>query len=242
MMKIFFPAFITAALLLAFPSCASQINGSLMGDGQADLQIQAELKPKITALIGRFAALSGAVQPGAPLLDGPSVAASMKQAPGIASVSFVNKTPSSIEGPVKVSRISDLLASGGAGAGGFIKFEQKNSAGEGYCSVSLSLEYGPKILSLISPEIGMYLNALMAPLASGEKMTKKEYLDTVASFYGKDIADEISSGVIKVSFTFPGTIQRIKGGTFTGRKADFQIPLLDVLVLETPLNYEVVWK
>jgi len=242
MMKIFFSAFITAALLLAFSSCASQINGSLMGDGQADLQIQAELKPKITALIGRFAALSGAVKPGAPLLDGPQVAASMSQAPGVASVSFVNKTPSSIEGPVKISKISDLLASGGGKTSGFIKFEQKNSAGEGSCSVNLSLEYGPQILSLISPEIGMYLNALMAPLASGEKMTKKEYLDTVASFYGKDIADEISSGVINVSFTFPGTIQKIKGGTFTGRKAEFKIPLLDVLVLETPLNYEVVWK
>ena len=241
MMKFFPRAAVAAALLIIVSSCASQINGSLMGDGQADMQIRAELKPRISALITRFAALSGgSAAPGAPLLDGPSVSASMSGAPGIASVALVNKSPTSIEGPVKISRIGDLLASGRAG--NFITFEQKNAAGEGRCSVNLSLESGPAILGLISPDISMYLNALMAPLASGEKMTKKEYLDLVASFYGKDIADEIAGGVIQVSFNFPGAIQRIKGGTFTGRRADFTIPLPDVLVLETPLSYEVVWK
>jgi hypothetical protein len=238
-MKTFFTVVFTAALLLVFSSCASQIKGNLAGDGQADMEISAELKPKISALIRNFAALSGAA-PNAQLLDGPSIAASMSQSPGIASVSFVNKSPASIEGSVKISRINDLLASGRAG--GFISFEQKNSAGEGRCAVNISLESGPQILNLISPEIGMYLNALMAPLASGEKMTKKEYLDLIASFYGKEIVDEISGSSILVSFNFPGAIQRIKGGTFTGRKADFVIPLLDVLVLETPLNYEIVWK
>jgi hypothetical protein len=228
------------ALLMVFMSCASRINGSLMVDGQADLEIQAELKPRMSALIGRFAALSGTTNQGAPILDGPSIAASMSAAPGIASVSFANESPSAIKGPVKISRINDLLASGRADS--FISFEQRNSAGEGHCIVNLSLESGPQILNLISPEIGMYLNALMAPLATGEKITKKDYLDLVASFYGKEIADEISDSAISASVNFPGAIQRIKGGTFTGRRADFRIPLLDILVLETPLIYEVIWK
>jgi len=240
MIKNIFPAVVTAAFLLVFPSCASQINGSLTGEGQADLGINAELKPGMSALIGRLAALSGTAKPGAPLLDGPSLAASMSRAPGIASVSFTNKTPSSIQGPVKISRISDFLSSGRAS--GFISFEQKNSAGEGYCSVNLNIASGPQILDLISPEISMYLNALMAPIATGEKMTKVEYLGLVASVYGKGIADEISSSSIRASVNFPGAIQRVKGGTYSGRKADFEIPLLDVLVLESPLSYEVVWK
>jgi hypothetical protein len=232
--------FLVGAFLLAFSSCASQINGSLMGEGQADLAIQAELKPNMSALIGRFAALSGTAKPGAPLLDGPSLAASMSKAPGVAAVSFANKTPSSIEGPVKILRISDFLSSGKTS--GFISFEQKNSAGEGHCAVNLSLESGPQILGLVSPEISMYLNALMAPIATGEVLTKTEYLTFVGSIYGKNIADEISSSSIRASVNFPGAIQRVKGGTFSGRKADFEIPLLDILVLEKPLNYEVVWK
>jgi hypothetical protein len=82
----------------------------------------------------------------------------------------------------------------------------------------------------------------MAPIATGEAMTRSEYLALVASVYGKAIADEIASSSIRASVNFPGTIQRIKGGNFSGRRADFDIPLLDILVLETPLSYEVVWK
>jgi hypothetical protein len=240
MIKNIFLAVIIGGLLPAFLSCASQINGALMGDGQADLGINAELKPGMSALIGRFTALSGTAKPGAPLLDGSSIAASMAQAPGIASVSFANKTPSSIEGPVKISRINDFLSN--SKTSGFINYEQKNSAGEGLCSVNFNLASGPWILSLISPEFSMYLNALMAPITTGEPMTKTEYLVLVGSVYGKAIADEISSSSIRASVTFPGAIQRVKGGTFTGRKADFEVPLLDILVLETPLSYEVVWK
>jgi len=232
--------FLVAALLLVFTSCASRINGSLMENGQADLGINAELKPGMSALITRLAALSGTAKPGAPLLDGPSLAASMAKAPGIASVSFTNKTPSSIEGPIKISRINDFLSSGRTS--GLISFEQQNSAGEGSCAVNFNLASGPQILGLISPEISMYLSALMTPIATGEKMTKDEYLGLVASVYGKTIADEISSSSIRASVNFPGAIQRVKGGNFSGKRADFDIPLLDILVLETPLSYEVVWK
>jgi len=240
MIKNIFFAVVTAALLPAFLSCASQISGSLMGEGQADLAIQAELKPNTSALIGRFAMLSGTAKPGDPLLNGPSLAASMSKALGVAAVSFTNKTPASIEGPVKISRISDFLSSNKAS--GFISYEQKNSAGEGHCTVNISLASGPQILGLISPEIGMYLNALMAPIATGEVLTKAEYLTSIGSIYGKNIADEISSSSIRASVNFPGVIQSVKGGTFSGRKADFEVPLLDILVLEKPLSYEVIWK
>ncbi|MDR2924214.1 MAG: hypothetical protein LBU85_12850 [Treponema sp.] len=240
MKKNIFPVVFLMALLPVFTSCASRINGSLMGGGQAEMEIQAELKPEMAALIGRFTALSGTAKPGAPLLDGPSLAASMSSSPGIASVTFVNKTPSSIEGSVKISRINDFLSTGRAG--GFIRYEQKNAAGEGYCAVNISLESGPQILSLISPEIAMYLGALMAPIATGEALTKADYLTLIGSVYGKNIADEISNSTIRASVNFPGAIQRVKGGTFSGRKAEFEIPLPDILILETPLQYEVVWK
>jgi hypothetical protein len=232
--------FLAVTLLLAFSSCASRINGSLTGEGQADLGINAELKPNMSALIGRFAALSGNTKPGSPLLDGPALAVSMSQAPGISSASFANKTPSSIEGAVKISRINEFLSSGNVN--GIINFEQKNAAGEGYCSVNLSLASGPWVIGLISPEFSAYLNALMAPIATGEVMTKADYLIFVASIYGKNIADEIASSSIRASVNCPGAVQRVKGGTFSRRRAEFEIPLLDILVLEKPLNYEVVWK
>jgi len=37
-------------------------------------------------------------------------------------------------------------------------------------------------------------------------------------------------------------VQSVRGGTFSGRRAEFSIPLVDILVMETPLSYEVVWR
>ena len=231
------------AILTLCGSCAARINGSLLSDGQADLNVYASLEPRITMLIGGLAAASGIMQPGAPLLNGPSISTSMSAAPGVASASLTNRTPSAIEGPIKISRLGDFLAPGMSDgkAGGFITFEQGASQG-GRCTVNLNLDSGPKILALMSPEIGDYLSALMAPLATGEKLTKTEYLTLVSSVYGRGIADEIAGATINAAIDLPGQVQSARGGTFSGRKAEFIVPLLDLLVLETPLSYEIRWR
>jgi len=248
-----FVAFLLFFASCAFASCAAQINGSLKGDGQADLQIRAALEPRMTALIAGLAAATGAAEPdssastAAPILNGPAIAASMAAAPGVASVSFKNTAPAVIEGPVKIAKIGDFLApgmaAGGAKKAGFIQFEQSGRGGTGgKCTITLSRDTSPEMLALISPEVNDYLTALMAPLATGETMTTAEYTMLVGSVYGRGIADEISKAVIRATIEFPGTIQSAKGGTFSGRRANFAISLLEMLVLETPLSYEVVWR
>jgi hypothetical protein len=230
---------IPLAFALLCVSCTARINGSLMGDGQADLQIYAALEPRITRLLNALSAASGAVQQGAPILDGPAIAASMSSAPGVASVSFANTAPSAIEGPVKIKNIGDFL--GSRFSGGFIRFIPNHPVG-GRCTITLNLKTGPQMLAYISPDIVAYLSALMAPLATGEAMTKKEYLQLIASIYGGGIADEIAEALLHATIDFPGPVQSVKGGTFSGKRATFAIPLVDLLVLEKPLSYEVVWK
>jgi len=148
-----------------------------------------------------------------------------------------------MEGQVNISRIDDFLASAGSERNTqntFIVFEQGQRGGR--CVININRNNGPEILDLLSPEISDYLNALMAPIATGEEMTKREYLELVTSFYNRVISDEISSSRIRAAIDFPGTISNIRGGTFSGRRASFDIPLLDLLVLETPLIYEVTWN
>ena len=228
--------FLTFSLI--FMSCASQINGRLGADSAGDFTVSASLQPRISAIIRSFQTLAGNAKPDGLIIDGGAIAQSMSSAPGIASVSFRNASPGSIEGPVKISKIGDFLAI--SGRSGFISFEQQNGAGR--CSVNISLGDGPRLLSLISAEITDYLYALMAPLATGEALTKAEYIVLVGSVYGRGIADEISGSLIHAAVEFPGQVQSAQGGTFSGRRAEFDIPLLDLLVLETPLHYEVVWK
>jgi len=216
-------------------SCATRIDGSLVADGSASLSVTMSLEQQTTFLIQRLSAAGG--QSGGQVLDGPAIGRSMSNAPGIARVSFTNTGPSALKGDIQISNINNFLA--GRDAGSFITFEQGRNGGR--CEIRINLDNGPAILAMLSPEIVLYLNALMAPLESGEVMTKTEYLELVASF-NKGVSNEIASSRVRASIDFPGPITSVRGGTFSGRRADFDIPLVDLLVLETPLSFDVLWN
>jgi len=220
-------------------SCAGRISGSLSADGSAALSVNMSLEPQITALIRRMFAAGGVTN--GQILDGPAISRSMSGAPGIASVSLRNTTPSAVEGNVRISQIGEFLAGSGQNIPGrFVVFEQGVSGGR--CEINVNRENGPVIIELLSSQIAGYLNALMAPIATGEEMSKPEYLELVAVFYNRAISDEIAASRIRASIDFPGTVSAVRGGTFSGRRAEFDIPLVDLLVLETPLSYEVRWR
>jgi hypothetical protein len=81
----------------------------------------------------------------------------------------------------------------------------------------------------------------MAPVVLGDTMTTREYLDLLASIYSRPLANEIAEGRIRARINFPRPIKTIQGGTFSGNTAIFDIPLLDILVLERPLRFELSW-
>jgi hypothetical protein len=146
---------------------------------------------------------------------------------GLVSASLRNTGPSAVEGTILIRRINEY---------GFFVFEQ------GRCLININRGNGSQMLENLSADITDYLNALMAPIATGEEMSKTEYLDLVASFYNRNISDEIALSRVRASLEFPGVITGVTGGTSSGRMAEFDIPLLDLLVLETPLVYEVRWR
>ncbi|MDR0301821.1 MAG: hypothetical protein LBI04_05855 [Treponema sp.] len=223
--------------ILPLFSCSARINGSLAADGSAAVSVSMALEPRMTSLIRTLSAAGG--QDGGQILDGNAIAQSMSvSSAGNVLASFKNTSPSAIEGSVRISDISLFLTAPNAGE--FIEFEQRKNGGE--CKFYIDINNGPVILKLLSVEIAAYLEALMAPLATGEEMTKTEYLELVSSIYSKAISDEIASSQLRASINFPGQITSATGGTFSGKKAEFDIPLLELLVLETPLVYEVNWK
>jgi len=223
-------------ILVTFLSCATRINGTISADGSAAFTTGISLEPGITILLQRLFIAGG--QAGRQTLDGPSIAQSMENAPGITSVSFRNTSHTAIEGQIQISQINDFLAA--TDGRRFINFDQSRTGGR--LTLNINRADSPAILALLSPEITDYLNALMAPIATGEVMSKNEYLAEVASFYNRLIRDEIASSRIRASIDFPGPVTNVRGGTFSGRRVNFDIPLIDFLVLETPLSYEVTWN
>jgi hypothetical protein len=226
---------VLAVVILPLFSCAARIDGSVSADGSAVFSVEMNLGPRMTALIRSLNSAAG--QDDALILDGPGMARSMSME-GMTSVSLKNTGPGAVEGEFRVLNINQFLAAGGKG--GFITFTQVSNGGS--CKININLENGPGILENLSPDIADYMNALMAPIATGEAMSKSEYLDLVTTFYNRNISNEIAASMINVSINFPGNISSVTGGTFSGRRAVFDISLLDFLVLETPLVREVNWR
>jgi hypothetical protein len=226
---LFFP------LILLF-SCSARIDGSLSADGSASVSINMSLGNSITGLIRTMAAAGGHAD--APILDSAAINSSMSGAPGIASVSLRNTGPSALEGTVRISKIGDFLAQ--TSGHGFITFEQSGSGGR--CTININRTNSAEIISLLSPEFDDYLNFLMAPLVTGDEITKTEYLELITAFFNRAISNEIASSRVRASIVFPGAITSVRGGTYSGRQAEFDIALIDLLVLESPVNLEVQWR
>ncbi|GHV85424.1 hypothetical protein AGMMS50230_10320 [Spirochaetia bacterium] len=212
----------------------------MAADSSGTLQLQANLEPNMAALIRSFGSLAGGSggASSAPLLDAAALNRSLRAAPGVTNAALRNSGPERIEGPVAVSRIGDLLA---AGVNRFVRYEGPAGSTPGKLTIHLDRNIGPRLLSQLSPETADYLSALMAPLATGEALSKTDYLALVESVYGKAITGEIGTSRITAAITFPGTVKSVKGGSFSGREARFNLSLLDILVVEQALDYEVTW-
>lgn len=222
--------------------CSGRINGSLRRDGSAELSLDIRLEPRMSTLIRSLSALSdgATTEKEAPVIDGPAIARSMAAAPGIESVSLQNRGPTSIAGDVRIFRIGEFLSIGAGKR--FITYIPVNPPGDSRLLIALDRNTAPLVLAMISEDVRDYLSTLMAPAATGERLSRAEYLKLVSDFYGQALADEIAAAGITVSIDFPGPVSSVRGGTFSGTQAKFDLPLVELLVLENSLEYEVTWR
>ena len=231
--------FIFLLLLLAFSSCAARIDGELREGGAAELKLTSSLQPRMIGLIRSLRGFMGD-SADTPVLDGASISRSMALSPGIRAASLKNTDSASLEGTISVSKIDDFLRSGGSNTR-FITYTEGREAGTSSIIVFLNRESVPGIVSQLSSEAEEYLSALMAPAVLGDTSTKQEYLELVRSVYGRPLADEIAASRIKAYIDFPRTVTMVHGGVAAGKRAEFDLSVLDILVLEQPLSYEVRW-
>ena len=231
-----------ALLAAALSSCSARIEGAVTTGGAAELTLISSLEPRTAGLIRSIRGFMGDAQDG-PILDGPVMSRSMAAAPGIRAVSLRNTGPAALEGSISISKVGDFLFAGespGAEARRrFITFNE--GEGSSFLIIYMDMDTAPDLFSSLSPEVEEYLLALLAPAVLGEASTRQEYLDLISVIYGRAQAAEIAAARILVSIEFPRPPASVQGGRASGRRAEFDIPLVDLLVLEEPLRYEVRW-
>lgn len=116
---------------------------------------------------------------------------------------------------------------------------------------SLSVKVSPEILQqtylLLSDEEKSYMDLLMAPSITGEKMSLEEYSDLVASVYGQELADELYEGRLYLNLGCPSG-KKIKKALASGQelswhgaRALFEIPLIFLLCNQEEAEYSIFW-
>jgi hypothetical protein len=228
------------AAVLFFASCSGTVKGVVNQDGSAEIELKIALGNQMA---GRLQMLNRVMRGGTlandqiPLLDGPAIARSIQTAPGISAVSLKNQGPAAVAGTVSVSRIDAFLSLPTKTAGEpFIRYDPA-----GRLVIFLDREAGPQLLSRLSEDVRDYLSTLAAPAATGLPLTRAAYREILASLHGPQVADEIALAHIPITIEFPRKVREVRGGTAQDRRALFDLPLIDLLVLEQPLIYEVVW-
>ena len=222
-------------ILVLFFSCSAGINGVVMEGGAAEISVKTALGPRTLGLIRSIKGFMGDSS-GGQILNGESISRSMEAAPGIRSAFLKNTSSEALEGTISISHVGDFLSSDDSK---FITF----SEGERNSSIVAVLDRNtaPLLISKFPPEVEEYLSALMAPVVLGERISRQEYLSLVAMVYGRPLADEIAAASIKALIEFPRPPKSVQGGKIVGKQAEFVVPLLDLLVLDQPLRYEVEW-
>jgi len=237
-MKILAPLFFLP-LFAVFFSCSAGIDGVVREGGAADISLKTSLASRTQALIRSLRGFMGGGDD-SPILDGPAMAKSLAAAPGVRTISLKNTGSSSLEGNLSLSNVGNFL-SAEAAKSRFITYAEGQGAGASSINIALDRNSAPDVISRLAPEIEDYLSALMAPVVTGETSTTQEYLDLVASVYSRALADEIAAARIRLSIEFPRAVTAVQGGTASGKRAEFEVPLVDILVLEHPLLYVVSW-
>ena len=174
----------TAALLFLLTSCGPEVNIQAYANDGASFSFQTGFSEKATATIKSFAGTSADM----PLFTKESIGAVLKSA-GVQKI--VSELPSSSE--IYTSGTIENFAEGAAKKLQFIS-RTKNSM-----TLTLGPEQIKRLYHLVDEESKSYLDLLMIPALTGEKLNVKDYKELLESVYGPDLADEIVSGELKIT-------------------------------------------
>lgn len=233
--KAILPFLVIPGILFLLAACSPSLVITVHTDDSADIAFSSNPSATGSSLIRRFA---GAGDNTAPLYDRDAVRT------GLSAMGIRLETLSFPSG--------DGLAFSGKAAnfalipGGAIVPESSR----GGITLSFSPDSVNGIIGNLPPETRDIFELLMAPVFTGEFLTREEYRDILAAAYGERAAEELVSSSCAIHLRTPGPVHSVR---LTGPDSDSvpfeydgsivsaSIPLDLLLTLREPLNLTVSW-
>jgi hypothetical protein len=234
---------LASAILLG--SCSASISSAIWADGGARISIQAEVPAPLAAKFRKLAAAggrpgtSGAASEG-PFFDAAAIRKSVAARPGLSLVELSQGGPDSIRAELSARSLEELAASPDLKGSGLISL----SRGPGWTEFRFRLERGgAKALATLFPGIDPYLiEALSPPALEEDPVTLAEYRTMLKSVLGDKAMAAMDSASLRLSLSAPGAVIGSGGGSLSGSALTANIPIIEALALEKPIELWLRWK
>ena len=181
------PLFLILFFSFFMISCTTEVTLTVQKDDSVLVDFSAGAGEAFTKMIGSAAGLGNAGQADASVIDADAVSYELARA-GFDNVKIQQKKG----GAVQIS-MSDKKQTSYIFSSGIIK----NNKGK--LSAMVSRKSLEDLYVSADEQTRMILDLFLAPVFNDEEMSESEYLEMVASFYGKNAAREIEESIVKIN-------------------------------------------
>lgn len=228
-----------ALLLLSaglLSSCNAAVDAGIRADGSARLGIAAEVPPVLGAKLRK---LSGAA-PEAPLFDEAAVRSSAKGRPGLSVVSLAPTGNDGLKAEFAASSLKALAAEPELASSGLLTY----SEGPGWAELRVRLARGGGREALdLFPFVDPYLvEALSPPALEEDPVTADEYRQMLKSVLGDKALAALETTSLGLRIQAPAAVLSSGGGSLSGTELRVALPVMELLVLEKPVEFWLRWK
>ncbi|MFZ4615225.1 MAG: hypothetical protein ACOYM2_03395 [Rectinemataceae bacterium] len=224
------------ALVLLLSACQAGIATAIAKDGSAGISIKATMPKPLAAKLRAI----GKLAPGSPVFDLHSIRTSLVARVGLSVDALANPDVDSFTATLSTADFGALLAGLGEPGKGPAKLTRNGEATE--LAITLDREGAAALAALVPGIEEDIIEALSPPAIEGGDWSRDEYREALAGVLGKTAMPAIDAGRIELSVTAPGPILSQQGGTVLGSTWKLGIPIIDLLVLDKPMEFRLAWK
>jgi hypothetical protein len=233
-------AFLAATVL--FSACSAQASSVIKTDGGASISVQASMPEALAAKFRKLASVGGSSGsgPAGSFFDAAAIRSSLAKRPGVSVISLEQPSPYSISLKLSIRSLEELAASPDLKKAGVVAL----SRGSGWTECRFRLARGEdSAISTLMPGIDPnLLDALSPPALEEDPVTVDEYKTMLKTVLGEKSMPAMEAAAIRLSITAPGAVIGSGGGSLGGSTLSAKLPIIDLLVLEKPIEVWIRWK
>jgi hypothetical protein len=209
-------------------------------DGSGILIVEARIPEAAASRLRSFRAAGAPDSPeNAVFFDVPAIRRETS-ARGMLPLATETSSPNAFHGSFSIHSLENVTDAPELKQAGVLRLD--SSGGRSTLKFALSRE-NAEALPAFFPGLDPYiLETLSPPALDPYPVTASEYREMLAALLGEAAMKELDRAEARIQVKVPGRIVRASGGSVSDRTFTADLKLLDLLVLEKPIDFSVSWE